>query len=327
MARREDFQAMVLSPGGLATGSAVACCRLLRQSGQRHIAAVSDGIGEIGGKFMHQQLDRGLQLKRSPQDGQEGFVMAASSDPELQRIILRMCGRFTLLTLGQFTDLFPWIRMPAMPLGSRYNIAPSQAIAVVPNDGQNQIDFYRWGLVPFWAKDPAIGNRMINARVESLADKPAFRNALRSCRCLIPADGFYEWKRAVGGRKIPMYIRLKSHAPFAFAGLWEKWRAPDGGELRSCTIVTCAANELVRPIHDRMPVIVRPEHFRSWIEPAERKPHDLLPLLSGYPAAEMEAYPVSAAVNNPKGDGPDCIALVEAPASAAQPTLFDQVQM
>jgi putative SOS response-associated peptidase YedK len=235
-----------------------------------------------------------------------------------------MCGRFTLLTLGQFTDLFPWIRMPANPVAARYNIAPSQEIAVVPNDGKNQIDFFRWGLVPFWAKDPSIGNKMINARMETLAQRSAYRAALRSRRCLIPADGFYEWKRAAGGAKIPMRIRLKSRQPFAFAGLWEKWRDGDGAELRSCTVITAPANDLVRPIHDRMPVILRPERYRQWIEPGDRDAQEMLPILSAYPASEMEAYPVSAVVNNPKSDGPECAEPVEAtPRSKSERGLFD----
>jgi putative SOS response-associated peptidase YedK len=218
-----------------------------------------------------------------------------------------MCGRFTLLTLGKFTDLFPWIRMSAVPVGARYNVAPSQEIAVVANEGKDQIDFYRWGLVPFWAKDSAVGNKMINARMETLAEKPAYRAALRSRRCLIPADGFYEWKRKPGGGKTPMCIRLKSHQPFAFAGLWEKWHGVDGAELRTCTIITGPPNELVRPIHDRMPVILRPEHFRKWIEPGEREAADVLPMLATYPAAEMEAFAVGTKVNSPATDSPECL--------------------
>jgi putative SOS response-associated peptidase YedK len=235
-----------------------------------------------------------------------------------------MCGRFTLLTLGQFTDLFPWIRMPAMPPGSRYNIAPSQQIAVVANDGRDQIDFYRWGLVPFWAKDSAIGNKLINARMETLAEKPAYRAALRSRRCLIPADGFYEWKKEKGGGKTPMRIRMKSQEPFAFAGLWEKWRGADGGELRTCTIITGAANELVRPIHDRMPVILQSEHYREWIAAGDRDAADILPLLATYPAEAMEAFPVSNVVNNAMSDIPDCVEpLKRGQRGESEPGLFD----
>jgi putative SOS response-associated peptidase YedK len=235
-----------------------------------------------------------------------------------------MCGRFTLLTLGQFTDLFPWIRMPAMPMGARYNIAPSQAIAVVANDGKDQIDFFRWGLIPFWAKDPAIGNKMINARMETLADKPAYRAALRCRRCLIPADGFYEWKTVKGGGKIPMCIRMKTKQPFAFAGLWEKWHAADGAEVRTCTIITGPPNELVKPIHNRMPVILRPQDYRRWIEPGEREAKQMLPMLGTYPASEMEAFAVGTSVNNPATDSAECLqpAAVEIPRNAP-PGLFD----
>jgi putative SOS response-associated peptidase YedK len=229
-----------------------------------------------------------------------------------------MCGRFTLLSLGQFTDLFPWIRMPATAPASRYNIAPSQQIAVVANDG--------WGLVPFWAKDPSVGNRMINARMESLAERPAYRSALRSQRCLIPADGFYEWKKAgAGGKfKIPMCIRLKSRSPFAFAGLWERWKAGDGSEIRSCTIITGPANELVRPIHDRMPAILRPELVRQWIEPGEQDSQKMLSMLESYPAAEMEAYEVSSKVNSPASEVAGCVEPVQPTAeSNPAPGLFD----
>jgi putative SOS response-associated peptidase YedK len=235
-----------------------------------------------------------------------------------------MCGRFTLLTLGQFTDLFPWIRMPAMPPGSRYNIAPSQEIAVVANDGKDQIDFYRWGLIPFWAKDPAIANKLINARMETLADKPAYRAALRSRRCLIPADGYYEWKKVKGGGKIPMCIRMKTRLPFAFAGLWEKWHAADGAEVRTCTIITGPPNELVKPINDRMPVIVRPDDYRRWIAPQELEARDVLLMLGTYPASEMETFAVGRSVNSPATDSPACLepAAVEMLRNE-QPGLFD----
>jgi putative SOS response-associated peptidase YedK len=238
-----------------------------------------------------------------------------------------MCGRFTLLTLGQFTDLFPWIRMPAEPLPVRYNIAPSQFVAVVANDGKNQLDFYKWGLVPFWAKDIAIGNRLVNARAETLEEKSAFRGPLRHHRCLIPADSFYEWKRSGTGKKaqkIPMRIGLKSHRPFAFAGLWDSWHSPDGSELRTCTIITCPPNELLGTIHDRMPVILHEENWREWIAPGDRNARELMPLLKPYPAGEMEAYPVSSRVNSPACDGPECVERVEvAEARPVERGLFD----
>jgi putative SOS response-associated peptidase YedK len=219
-----------------------------------------------------------------------------------------MCGRYTLVRLADFTDMFPWIRAPEQPVPPRYNIAPTQPIAVVPNDGRNQIVFYQWGLVPSWIKDPAVGARTINARAETLADKPMFRTALKRRRCLIPASGFYEWKKSAGGKvKTPMYIRMKANRPFAFAGLWETWHGSDGSELRSCTIITGAPNEVVASIHDRMPVILQQEQYRRWLDPAERAAEELVPLLVPYPAETMEAFAVSPSVNSPSNDTPNCI--------------------
>jgi putative SOS response-associated peptidase YedK len=232
-----------------------------------------------------------------------------------------MCGRYTLIRLADFTDMFPWIRAPEQDPPPRYNIAPTQAIAVVPNDGNNRIDFFRWGLIPSWAKDPAIGNRMVNARVESLAEKPAFRTALKRRRCLIPASGFYEWRKNPDKTKTPMYIRLKNGKPFSFAGLWEIWHSDDGSQVRSCTIITGPANELIRNIHDRMPVILDGETARKWIEPEEVKSDKLLPLLKPFPADKMQADAVSRAVNNPSHDAPDCIESItdEAPVAGRAP--------
>lgn len=219
-----------------------------------------------------------------------------------------MCGRFTLaLPLEQLELAFPWITPPA-ELASRYNIAPSQEVAVVPNKGEDRLEFFRWGLIPSWAKDPKIGNRMINARAETLADKPSFRAAYRRRRCLVLADGFYEWQKAPGRRtKTPYYLRMKSGAPFCFAGLWETWSAPDGSVVPSCTVITTRPNALVKPIHNRMPVILPQEAYRQWLDPAEQPPARLQPLLRPYPAEEMTAHPVSTLVNSPQNDLPDCI--------------------
>jgi putative SOS response-associated peptidase YedK len=219
-----------------------------------------------------------------------------------------MCGRFTLtLPLGQLELAFPWITPPA-ELAPRYNIAPSQEVAVVPNKGEDRLEFFRWGLIPFWAKDPKIGNRMINARAETLAEKPSFRAAYRRRRCLVLADGFYEWQKVPGRRtKTPYYLRMKSGAPFALAGLWETWSAPDGSVVPSCTVITTRPNALVKPIHNRMPVILPQEAYRQWLDPADQLPARLQPLLRPYPAEEMTAYPVSTLVNSPRNDLPDCI--------------------
>lgn len=220
-----------------------------------------------------------------------------------------MCGRFTLaLDLEGLRQSFPWLALPERDLRPRYNIAPTQPVAVVANNHPQQLDFFVWGLIPPWAKDPTIGSRLINARAETLAEKPAFRNAYRRRRCLILADGFYEWRKEAGtAHKTPMYIRLKSGEPFAFAGLWEVWNSPLGDVVLSCTIITTAANDLVATIHDRMPVILPREAYDRWLDPAEQRPTELAPLLKPYPAEEMEAYAVSTQVNNSAYDGPECI--------------------
>jgi putative SOS response-associated peptidase YedK len=233
-----------------------------------------------------------------------------------------MCGRFTIIRLQDFLNLFPWIRSPDSQPPPRYNVAPSQAVAVVPNKPDPKVDFFSWGLVPSWAKDRSIGHKTINARAETLADKPMFRSALRRRRCIIPADGFYEWKRNPDGKtKTPLYITLKAGRPFAFAGLWEIWHDPGGSVLPTFTIITTPPNDLMKTIHDRMPAILRPEDYHAWLEPAERDPADLQPLLAPYPADEMEARPVSRLVNNPRHEAPDCIASpAEEPPSGRHPT-------
>ena len=174
-----------------------------------------------------------------------------------------MCGRFTLtIDPAHLQAAFPWAVIPN-DLAPRYNIAPSQPVAVIPNTGDNTLSMYKWGLIPSWSKDPSIGERMINARSETLAEKPSFRNAYRRRRCLILADGFFEWKQSPGMKsKQPIYIRLIDARPFAFAGLWEIWSAPDGSELRTCTIITTQPNSLLESIHNRMPVILNPEDIQ-----------------------------------------------------------------
>ena len=223
-----------------------------------------------------------------------------------------MCGRFTLTaspaelaeTFAEFT--------PPDELQPRYNIAPTQPVAAVANDGQNKIEYFHWGLIPFWAKDPAIGNRMINARAETLPEKPAFRTAYRRRRCLVLADGFYEWNKAAkdGEKpvKTPFYISLESGEPFAFAGLWETWNSPEEALIRSCTIITTTPNELVAGIHNRMPVILPRAAYEQWLDPAEQSADSLNSLLVPYPASSMRAYPVSRLVNSPSNDRLECIA-------------------
>ncbi len=219
-----------------------------------------------------------------------------------------MCGRFTLtIDPNHLQEAFPWADIPD-DLSPRYNIAPSQPVAVIPNTGDNTLALYKWGLIPSWSKDPSIGDRMINARSETLAEKPSFRNAFRRRRCLILADGFYEWKQDPTMKsKQPMYIRLKNDQPFAFAGLWEIWKCADESEVRSCTIITTSPNSLLEPIHNRMPVVLSPDTYDRWLTPEDRHPEQLNDLLVPYPAAEMVTYPVSRMVNKPEYESPELI--------------------
>jgi putative SOS response-associated peptidase YedK len=215
-----------------------------------------------------------------------------------------MCGRFTLYTpLGEIVSRFAVEVVPA-ELRPRYNLAPTQDIAVITVNSPRTLRQMRWGLVPSWAKDLSIGSKMINARAETLLEKPSFRTAVRRRRCLIPAEGFYEWKQT-GGRKQPMYIHLKSGAPFAFAGLWEEWRSPEGEVIRSCSIVTVEPNELMATIHNRMPSILQNEVEEAiWLEGGVE---EAMSLLRPYPSEAMEAYPISTRVNSPAVDIPACI--------------------
>jgi len=230
-----------------------------------------------------------------------------------------MCGRFALVTPG--AELAAALGLDQVPtnLKARANIAPTQEVPVLPNLPVRRLEEYRWGLIPSWAKEKGIGNRMINARAETVAVKPAFKDALRRRRCLVPADGFYEWKAAGGKAKIPHFIRLRSHRPLAFAGLWESWQprgsGAESGEaaVRSFTILTCAPNALMRTLHERMPVILPPAAYARWLDPAPLEPAELLPLLVPFPAEALEAYPVSLAVNNPRNQGAELMQPTSSP--------------
>ena len=217
-----------------------------------------------------------------------------------------MCGRFTLTTdLEQLEERFSF-HAADLSFHSHYNIAPSQQVLAIISAEERRGGFLRWGLIPSWAKDPSLGNRMINARAETLAEKPSFRRALQKRRCLVLADGFYEWKTE-GKKKTPMYISLKSHEPFGFAGLWETWKAPNGEAIHSCTIVTTTPNSLMESIHNRMPVILTRDTEAYWLDRSIEDPPQLLPLLAPYTAQAMEAYAVSPTVNSPRNDSPKCI--------------------
>jgi putative SOS response-associated peptidase YedK len=222
-----------------------------------------------------------------------------------------MCGRFSV-ALSATTLASHFNVQESVVWKERYNLAPSQEILtlVQPAGRAREIRRMRWGLIPFWAKDPSIGNRLINARAETVATKPAFRGALRERRCLIVTDGFYEWQ-AQGRRKQPWCIRMQDGRPFAFAGLWERWTDPVGRAIESCTIITTAPNALIKQLHHRMPVIPAPRDYDLWLDARIRDVDRLLPLLVPYPAEELTAYPVSPLVNNPANDSPACQSPVE----------------
>ncbi len=221
-----------------------------------------------------------------------------------------MCGRFTQkadkenikkeFKIDSFQDTL---------LTPRYNIAPTQQIAAVRFlDGANQLSMLKWGLVPSWAKDDSIGNKLINARAETLAEKPSFREAFRHRRLIIPASGFYEWQKTGRGAKQPFYFYLKDKEVFGFAGLWEEWLDKESGELlETCTIITTEANALLEPVHDRMPVILKAKDYDQWLDAKETKSERLQSLLAPYPALEMASHAVSRAVNIPATDSPELI--------------------
>jgi len=223
-----------------------------------------------------------------------------------------MCGRFTLTTdLDQVEERFSFRRTADASFTPRYNIAPSQPVLAVIKDGdERRAGFLRWGLIPSWAKEEAIGNRMINARAETIAEKPSFKRALQKRRCLVIADGFYEWK-AEGKKKTPMFITLQSREPFGFAGLWETWKAPSGEAIHSCTIITTTPNKLMEAIHNRMPVILSREAETVWLDRTIDDPQKLLPLLAPYSDKEMTVCEVSLFVNSPRNDSPACIEPVQ----------------
>ncbi|HXY36302.1 MAG TPA: SOS response-associated peptidase [Planctomycetaceae bacterium] len=216
-----------------------------------------------------------------------------------------MCGRFTLRARpADLVEVFELLREPE--LTPRFNIAPTQPVAIVRQvDKHREISMVRWGLIPFWAEDPKVGYSTINARAETVAKKPTFRQSFAKRRCLIPADGFYEWQR-MDGRKQPFFIHMKDDRPFAFAGLWDRWKRGDQA-IESCSIIVSNANELVEPIHDRMPVILDQEDYARWLDPKNQDTAALQGLLRPYPAEGMTAFPISTLVNSPRNDQPECI--------------------
>jgi putative SOS response-associated peptidase YedK len=217
-----------------------------------------------------------------------------------------MCGRFTLRTSARdLVEIFQLLRTLDVP--PRYNIAPTQNVLVIRQVNKfREPSLLRWGLVPSWSKDPKSGPPLINARAETLIEKPTFRSAFSKRRCLIPADGFYEWKKGEGKTKQPFYIRLVKDEPFAFAGLWEWWKGSDSSAVESCTIVTTEANSRLRELYDRMPVILHEEDYDRWLDPGLTDAALLQPLLVPFPYEQMTLYPVSPFVNSSRNDGPTC---------------------
>ena len=221
-----------------------------------------------------------------------------------------MCGRFTLITEPEeLKEVFNIADVSNCQLEARYNIPPTTKVATVlkiAESQQRECQLLRWGLIPSWSKDSRMGAKLINARAETLTEKPSFRSAFKRRRCLVLADGFYEWKR-LGTKKQPYYFHLQNKQPFAFAGLWEQWQSPENEKIISCTIVTTDANELLQPIHNRMPVILHQKDYEKWLDPQLQNTELLQELLQPYPAEEMTAHAVSTRVNNPKHTSLDCI--------------------
>ena len=222
-----------------------------------------------------------------------------------------MCGRFTLTSnlddlQGRFGFLSEFTDSQFFDHGPRYNIAPTQPVLTVTNDGQRRGEVMRWGLVPFWAKDLKLGARMINAVGETVSTKPAFRTAFKKRRCLVLANGFYEWRKE-GERKIPTYIYARNGDSLAFAGLWETWKSPEGQVVQSCTIITSAANSFIQPLHHRMPVILSGETQALWLDPLTDDRKILEPLLAPAPSELLASHSVSDTVNSVKNQGPECI--------------------
>lgn len=211
-----------------------------------------------------------------------------------------MCGRFAISHIPGFFSRF-MIHDPEIELRPRYNIAPTQDVPIIISESQYMVVMMKWGLVPFWAKDPKIGNRLINARAETIATSPAFRASVKKRRCLVPATGFFEWRKA-NDRRTPYYCHLKDDSFFAFAGLYDRWKTPDGTDLMTFTIVTTVPNALISKLHNRMPVMLQRKHEETWLGHEQLDPSELKRMLGPYPTNEMEIYPVSPAVGNPRNE-------------------------
>ncbi len=223
-----------------------------------------------------------------------------------------MCGRFTQISSStEIARVFDLAYVPH--LEPRYNIAPTQKVAGILRsnpESEREFKWLRWGLIPHWAKEQSIGNKLINARGETVAQKPSFRSAFRRSRCLIIASGFYEWQQQKNRRQ-PFYIQQIDNLPFALAGLWSTWKSPEDETIDTCTIITTEANEIMQPIHQRMPVILESTNYDLWLDPTVRQPEFLQSLVIPYDSDRLKVYPVSTLVNNPRNDNPECISSIE----------------
>jgi putative SOS response-associated peptidase YedK len=221
-----------------------------------------------------------------------------------------MCGRYTLrVSPAELAEIFATLR--EIDWSPRYNIAPTQTVVAVRQSEQadgRELALLRWGLIPSWAKDMKIGNNLINARADGVATKPSFRHAFKKKRCLIPADGFYEWQ-AVPGQKVkqPFHISVRDAPVFAFAGLWERWTDPEGKPVETSSIITTDANEAMAPVHNRMPVILNPADYGEWLDRDQQDAEKLQRLLKPFPADRMQLTPVSTLVNSPRNEKPECV--------------------
>jgi len=218
-----------------------------------------------------------------------------------------MCGRYSFAVEDELIFERFGVSVRSAIYKARYNCAPSQNLAVISTEDPAVLSFYRWGLIPFWAKDPSIGNKLINARAETIIEKPSFKQAFRLRRCLVLSDGFFEWKKAK--EKTPYRISLQDCTPFSMAGIWENWKNPEGEVIRSFSIITTHANSLIENIHDRMPVILQREDEKKWLDSSQEK--ELLGLLQPYPSEQMKTYPISKKVNSPLNDVPEVLEMVE----------------
>lgn len=219
-----------------------------------------------------------------------------------------MCGRFSFSPLAKIIEDRFDVKVDHQ-YKPRFNSAPSQNLAVISNEAPEVLSFYRWGLIPFWAKDHKIGNRMINAKAETITEKPAFRNSFKRKRCLVLSDGFFEWKKINDKEKVPFRILMKDQGLFSMAGIWDNWKNPQGETIHSFSILTIGPNELMEQIHHRMPVILDKDAEKTWLGDAAAD--TLQELLRPFPAAEMTAYPISKAVNSPANDFPEILEPVE----------------